>query len=273
MNKTRRISLAHTWHTSLPDAVAEAQRRQVPILSLRLLGRLDEELSCANSRFFRKMLYPDARVSRAMSQGFVLHWRSVRPVPLVTIDFGGGRTLTRTLTGNSAHLVLDACGRPVDALPGMFTPRGFLDALAWSRALARATLDLHGHERVRALARAHAAPPSYTAARTAPAAPPAQRGGNAREAGQLAATKMMVERPLLDQIDDLSSTVRRDEAFNQTVLHPMVHARFARGLVREDDESFTEWLYDEVFLMPSSDPWLGLVQGDAALDDDGRSAA
>jgi hypothetical protein len=276
----KRISLAPLrWHEDLDAALDEAQRRNVPIVSLRLLGRLDEELSCANSRFFRAMLYPDARVSRALSQAFVLHWRSVRPVPVVTIDYGDGRILKRTLTGNSAHLVLDQRGRPVDALPGMFTPRGFLDALAWSRSLARSTAVLDGHARVRALARAHAAPPAYTQ-RPGDAPMPSPSGaptrGNAREAGQLAMTKMMVERPLLDQIDDIATTVRRDESFNQTVLHPLVHARFARGAERvgdDDEATFTEWLYDEVFQMPSTDPWLGLVQGYAALDDDGRAAA
>jgi hypothetical protein len=36
------------WHTDLGEAEAEAKRTNRPILSLRLLGRLDEELSCAN---------------------------------------------------------------------------------------------------------------------------------------------------------------------------------------------------------------------------------
>jgi hypothetical protein len=47
---------AHTarlyWFTELAAAIAEARRTERPILSLRLLGRLDEELSCANSRFW-----------------------------------------------------------------------------------------------------------------------------------------------------------------------------------------------------------------------------
>ena len=87
---------AHTsllyWHTDLPAATAEARRTARPILSLRLLGRLDEELSCANSRFFRKLLYPEGRINQRLRQDFVLHWQSVRPVPRVTIDFGDGRT-------------------------------------------------------------------------------------------------------------------------------------------------------------------------------------
>src|SRR5689334_8323640 len=86
---------AHTsllyWFTELPAAVAEARRTGRPILSLRLLGRLDEELSCANSRFFRKLLDPEPRINELLRRDFVLHWESVRAVPKVTIDFGDGR--------------------------------------------------------------------------------------------------------------------------------------------------------------------------------------
>jgi hypothetical protein len=81
---------AHTtrlyWFTDLGAAVAEARRTERPILSLRLLGRLDEELSCADSRVFRKLLYPDPQINQVLRRDFVLHWQSVRPVPKVTID-------------------------------------------------------------------------------------------------------------------------------------------------------------------------------------------
>lgn len=39
------------WYTNLEKAKAAARVSGRPILSLRLLGRLDEDLSCANSRF------------------------------------------------------------------------------------------------------------------------------------------------------------------------------------------------------------------------------
>src|SRR5262245_22789761 len=39
------------WYTDLAKAQAAAKASGRPILSLRLLGRLDDELSCANSRF------------------------------------------------------------------------------------------------------------------------------------------------------------------------------------------------------------------------------
>ena len=92
---------AHTtllyWFTDLDAAIAEARARSRPILSLRLLGRLDEELSCANSRFFRRLLYPEPRINRLLRDEFVLHWQSVRPVA------EGHDRFRRTAAGSSAR--------------------------------------------------------------------------------------------------------------------------------------------------------------------------
>jgi hypothetical protein len=109
------------WYTDLEKAKAAAQASGRPIRSLRLLGRLDEDLSCANSRFFRTTLYPSAEINRILQEQYVLHWESVRPAPRVTIDFGDGRTLQRTITGNSIHYILDSKGHVVDALPGLYS--------------------------------------------------------------------------------------------------------------------------------------------------------
>jgi hypothetical protein len=124
------------WYTDLEAAKAQAQREHKPILSLRLLGKLTDEQSCANSRFFRSVLYADPMVAALLRDHFVLHWKEVRPVPKVTIDFGDGRRMTRTLTGNSVHYVLDADGHPLDALPGLFSPRAFANALQDDAKLA-----------------------------------------------------------------------------------------------------------------------------------------
>src|SRR6267142_85329 len=67
------------WFTDLEQAKAAALASGKPILSLRLLGNLDDELSCANSRFFRTTLYSNPRIAAAMRNGFVLHWSSERP--------------------------------------------------------------------------------------------------------------------------------------------------------------------------------------------------
>jgi hypothetical protein len=75
------------------------------------------------------VLYSNADVSEYLREHFVLHWQSVRPVPTVTIDFGDGRKLERTLTGNSIHYILDSNARPIDALPGLYGPQAFLRGL------------------------------------------------------------------------------------------------------------------------------------------------
>jgi hypothetical protein len=114
------------WHTDIDSAKRASAASGKPILSLRLLGKLTDEFSCANSRFFRTVLYSNTEVSAVLRDRFVLHWQSVRPVPTVTIDFGDGRKLERTLTGNSIHYILDSQGRPIDALPGLYGPQAFL---------------------------------------------------------------------------------------------------------------------------------------------------
>lgn len=123
------------WYTDLAQAEAAAQSSGKPILSLRLLGNLNEEFSCANSRFFRSVLYPNAAVSAVLRERFILHWESVRPAPRVTIDFGDGRKLERTITGNSIHYVLDSEGHILDALPGLYGPQAFLRQLTLARVL------------------------------------------------------------------------------------------------------------------------------------------
>lgn len=125
------------WHTDLASAKRAAAASQRPILSLRLLGRLDEELSCANSRLFRTTLYVDPGISQRLREDFVLHWESVRPVPRISIDFGDGHRIEQTITGNSAHYLLAADGTPLDVLPGLYAPADFTAWLDLGLHLAR----------------------------------------------------------------------------------------------------------------------------------------
>jgi hypothetical protein len=139
------------WYTDLKEAQKAATESGKPILSLRLLGKLTDELSCANSRFFRTVLYSNADVSSVLRDRFVLHWQSVRPVPIITIDFGDGRKLERTITGNSIHYVLDSQGHPIEALPGLYGPRAFLRSLTNAEGLFRSLAGKNGQERDLAL--------------------------------------------------------------------------------------------------------------------------
>jgi hypothetical protein len=144
------------WYTDLDEARAAARASGKPILSLRMLGRLDEDWSCANSRFFRVALYANAELSRWLRDTFVLHWSSERPVPKLTIDFGDGRRIATTMAGNSAHYVLDADGRVLDVLPGLMTPRAFRDELEAVVELAGRLDGTSAGDRARLLEEHHA---------------------------------------------------------------------------------------------------------------------
>ncbi len=144
------------WHTDFTQARKAAAAAGRPILSLRLLGNLDEELSCANSRFFRTVLYADAGVSALLHDHFILHWQSVRPAPRLIVNYGDGRSLERTITGNSLHYILTPDGAPVDALPGLIGPAAFLRLLKSAETAALQIAPLKGGARAEALRRFHA---------------------------------------------------------------------------------------------------------------------
>ena len=135
------------WYTDLKDAQKVSRETGKPILSLRLLGKLTDELSCANSRFFRTVLYSNEEISSVLRDRFVLHWQSERPAPVITIDFGDGRKLERTITGNSIHYVLDSAGQPIEALPGLYGPKTFLRALTDAETLFKSLAGKQEQER------------------------------------------------------------------------------------------------------------------------------
>lgn len=339
------------WYTDFDQACAAAAKENKPILSLWMLGRLDEEFSCANSRFFRTTLYANEEISRLLRDKFVLHWKSVRPVPKVTIDFGDGRKLERTLTGNSIHYVVAADGRPLEGLPGLHGPAAFqawlkrsLDlaqqytktknadrdqllwgyhhtrratiAEAWQADLARLGREsanaAEPREQRRAAPTALAASSLAAPKRriedplllnlAAPATPalPTQMDAiddalweqiaalhaeeahlddasrvliasenptagarpTARAAGRIARTKSGVEDPLNRMLLTLQSNIALDTVRNEYVLHYQLHGWFLDKDKSRDLDALNESVYAELFLTPSSDPWLGLIPPD-----------
>jgi hypothetical protein len=201
------------WYTDLDRAKEKAKATGKPILSLRLLGKLDQDLSCANSRFFRVALYPNGEISKLLQDRYILHWQSVRPAPKVTIDFGDGRKLERTVTGNSIHYILDSSGRPIDAIPGLYGPKAFLRQLQTSEVavkeysklspkLGEAFLRKYHSDRLNSLQSQLAADLSKLGISSPPrlgisnnsTQPP-----SATTAGSIAVSKMRVENPLLNR--------------------------------------------------------------------------
>jgi hypothetical protein len=213
------------WYTDLDQALAASRQANKPVLSLRMLGKLTDEYSCANSRYFRSTLYANEQIRQALSERFILHWQSVRPVPVVTIDFGDGRKLERTITGNSAHYVLAQDGTPLDALPGLYSPAAFaawLDRTAglfesfhFSKAPPEVQLASYHESRIiaidRQLARDLEQLPeevraTFTSARLTPALGEEARP-TAAKASRMAVGKQAAEAPLVRATEPASRTI------------------------------------------------------------------
>lgn len=68
-------------------------------------------------------------MSRFVQDNFAAAWQSMRPVPRLTIDFGDGRKLERTLRGNIATYLCTSDGHVIDVVPGLCDPATFLARL------------------------------------------------------------------------------------------------------------------------------------------------
>lgn len=235
------------WFTDLAAARREAASSGKPILSLRLLGRLDEELSCANSRFFRTLLYSDPAIAALLRERVVLHWSSERPAPRVTVDFGDGRRLVGTVTGNSIHYLLDPRGRVVDALPGLSSPQRFSAWVEEGATVAAAWGDLDDEAYHTALRREHQAqtarlegeltrgllelgwePATVTAAWAALRVEPPAGTPTAAEAAPLALTKARGEGPLLTALGQPLPAVEPEAVVAALATTPAWSARLSR---------------------------------------------
>ena len=85
------------------------------------------------------MLFSSADVAKQINDMFEPAWETVRPVPTVTIDFGNGEKITRTLHGNIATYVCTREGTVLDVLPGIYEPKAYTHRLVGIATLHQMT--------------------------------------------------------------------------------------------------------------------------------------
>ena len=286
------------WYTDITEAQRAALDTGRPILALYLLGRLDEELSCANSRFFRTLLYSDPSISQILRDDYVLYWHSVRPVPRITIDFGDGRKIQQTITGNSVHYLLRADGRVLDALPGLHSPAAFREELQkWVRLHQTVGDDREALVRWHA-GEANAATKRWRAlsARTGiqikiPDDDPSKISSRAVVSSRVAMTKSRIERPIFAQLD-MGSSLRMlqpeqweklgEYGLNEVVFSPqsiqlIQQKQFAGGPDRKTDLAqlieqlrrvvASDTVFNQIELHRQIHSWLAWEFGDLDLAD------
>jgi hypothetical protein len=94
------------------------------------------------------VLFSNDQVAEFVNQNFEPAWEMVRPVPMVRIDFGNGRVVTRTLHGNIASHLCAADGSVVDILPGIYTPVAYRNSLDQVRLAAIPLVIAEGNARI-----------------------------------------------------------------------------------------------------------------------------
>ncbi len=273
-------------------------------------------------------------MAQLLRDRFILHWQSERPVPRVTIDFGDGRKLEQTITGNSIHYVLDSDGRPIDAIAGLYSPQAFIENLKDAEQAVQSVSNTSGDVNLRReilvkyhrdrLAKLEKNWQTDLKRLSLPTQPllqviPTISVVSASAASRLAIGKMAVEsltlslttneplaeskqpspfdklsdanwvrlarlyqnRVYLDQgslnvmqrklpitasmpnvVNSFERAIAQDTVRNEYVFHAQIHNWFANGEFMNENGSLTALnrrVYDQLFLTPASDPWLGLV--------------
>jgi len=228
------------------------------------------------------VLFSREEVAAFIDRNFEPAWESVRPVPIIRIDFGNGHVSTRTLHGNVASYVCTADGEVMDILPGIYTPDGYTAALEPPRALAGAVSRLAPAPRQARLRDYHRqrAGRLRTLQQVANAGPPGAQSGRANNAPiNRDRGKDVVERrveqvvvipgvmngrnfapgPMPRSAAELATwaPLAADTVRNETQQRLLIHDRFATAdPVRP--EQIKRWLYREVLHADLDDPFLGL---------------
>jgi hypothetical protein len=227
------------------------------------------------------VLFSRNDVAEFINANFEPVWEMVRPVPIVRLDFGDGRVITRTLHGNIATYVCTAEGQVLDVLPGIYTPAVYLDRLGQFLLLARYVDQTGPAQRADRLRSYHETQAKALKANE----PPARLGYNPQAFISKAAIERNLEiilsmgkapgvitvPPAPEGADDKVPLAGRDDLanwkllvedtrLNETVRRRQIHERLASEPLASPD-AVKKWLYKEVLHADLDDPYLGL--GDA----------
>jgi len=222
------------------------------------------------------VLFSREDVALFINRHFEPAWESVRPVPVVRIDFGNGNVVTRTLHGNIATSVCAADGQVLDLLPGIYAAKPYVERLGQLRLLAN-WVDQQGkdqrevrlreyHEgQAKALLANQAVPQFVNLADMSKKAieggikallVPAGRGPDQGSPSMIRSALKTQDQPPSPEDVGQWKVLAQDTEMNETERRRTIHEKLAGGAVRP--EQLTRWLYREVLHADLDDPYLGL---------------
>jgi len=215
-------------------------------------------------------------VATVINSQFEAVWESVRPVPIVRIDFGNGTLLTRTLHGNIATYVCAADGQVLDILAGIYTPAVYMAQLQQFRLLANYA-EQEGKEKRGLRLREYHQGQADALAKNEPAAVLVNQAFMSKRAIEGGIKAVLVPgtmvkhvRPSLvsnkkptderlEPAEDLANwkLLAEDTRINESVRREQIHSLLAsKGAVQP--ERIVKWLYKDVLHADLDDPYLGL---------------
>jgi len=217
------------------------------------------------------VLFSRGDVASFINQNFEPAWETVRPVPIVTIDFGSGTVLTRTLHGNIATYVCTPDANVIDILPGVYEPIAYLDRLTRLHSIAQTIAKLRESDGEQGLANYHRWWAAALARVSDPTASPMRDISKADIEGftKLALLAQLRTESTVARTDatprgtsaDLANwnLLQEDTRLNEVVRRRQIHSELAsRPRVRP--EALVKWLYKEVMHLDLDDAYLGLTK-------------
>ncbi len=238
------------------------------------------------------MLLSDSKLRTLLQDKVVPAWEAVRPAPKVTIDFGDGKRLERTLKGNTVLYLCTPDGKVIDAFPAVYTASDFLrevepalvafdkqlEPAAWHKGQVAQVIDRE-HNRVM-MAKAFVESPLLEALgkqrRRGLAnreAQPAQADGElalgyqnlvsklsdmSEEPASAREMKRKVPKQIQNDPESLGRwVVEQDSAFSVKLLRPAVHMLLSLES-SPTPASLRDRMFKEVLQVPLDDPYLGL---------------
>jgi hypothetical protein len=219
------------------------------------------------------VLFSQPTVADFINANFEPAWEMVRPVPLVRIDFGNGNVLTRTLHGNILTSVCNADGQVLDALPGIYAEKTYLDRLNQLRLLAAYVKTKPADQRGDTLLAYHKAQGEALKNKDTPErfavklriAPPTKAAIERpveivlEKPNPATLVKEDASKPTVSSPEDLKdwNLLAQDTALNETTRRRQIHELLCeKGLVRPD--KVTKPIYKDVLHADLDDPYLGL---------------
>ncbi|HEX7899326.1 MAG TPA: hypothetical protein VF950_16290 [Planctomycetota bacterium] len=202
------------------------------------------------------MLFANPAVRDFIAENFTPAWETVRDVPTVTIDFGGGRTLKRTVNGNVATYICAPDGRVVDLLPGLSTPEAYLQDLRAAVALLkRSPEEVAAHHRARVALPVRSA--GLDAGKVMGIEPRVKKAIGVDRA-KVEGIEPRVKTAILDSDRAL---LEADTLANRQERRPKIHALLAER--SWTSRELTKRVYRDILNCDLDDPYLGL--GEAAF--------